>query len=134
MAQNSMELLKNFDRQEIEQRWSLEWLKARIFHAGQDQNKKPYTIMMPPPNVTGVLHNGHALFVTLEDTLARFWRMHGRDVLWLPGTDHAGISTQTVVERELLKNEGLTRHDLGREEFLKRVFAWKDRHGERIIQ
>lgn len=128
------ELDKNFNRQEIEQKWSNAWLKANIFEAGRDKSKDPYVIMMPPPNVTGILHNGHALFVTLQDTLVRFWRMKGRDVLWLPGTDHAGISTQTVVERELKKKENLSRHDLGREKFLERVFAWKDKHGEHIIE
>lgn len=128
-----IELEKNFNRQEIEQKWSKNWLDENIFSAGKN-NRPPYVIMMPPPNVTGVLHNGHALFVTLEDTLARYWRMKGRDVLWLPGTDHAGISTQTVVERELKKKEKLSRHDLGREKFLERVFAWKDKHGERIIE
>lgn len=130
---NSIVLEKNFDRQEIEQRWNDRWLHQNIFRAGIDPAKEPYVIMMPPPNVTGVLHNGHALFVTLQDILARFWRMKGRDVLWLPGTDHAGISTQTVVERELRKKENLSRHDLGRDKFLERVFAWKDKHGQRII-
>jgi len=125
---------KSFNREEIEQKWYQRWLDADIFIAGRDPSKIPYVIMMPPPNVTGVLHNGHALFVTLEDILARFFRMNGRDVLWLPGTDHAGISTQTVVERELKKNENLGRKDLGREKFLKRVFAWKDKHGSRIIE
>ncbi len=131
---NKMELEKNLNRQEIEHKWTKLWLEQNIFVAGQDQSKKPYVIMMPPPNVTGVLHNGHALFVTLEDTLARFWRMKGYDVLWLPGTDHAGIATQAVVERELKKNENLSRHDLGREKFLERVFAWKDKHGAHIIE
>src|SRR5580700_10637089 len=127
---------KNFDRAEIENKWRIEWLKKDIFKAGkpQDIKKTPYTIMMPPPNVTGVMHNGHALFVTIEDILARFWRMKGKDVLWLPGTDHAGISTQAVVERELKKREGKSRHDLGREKFLERVFAWKDKHGSTIIE
>jgi valyl-tRNA synthetase len=134
MKVNHTELDKNFNRKEIEHKWYKEWLSKNIFAADVNSKKVPYVIMMPPPNVTGVLHNGHALFVTLQDILARFYRMKGRDVLWLPGTDHAGISTQTVVERELLKNEGKTRHDLGREQFLKRVFAWKDKHGERIIE
>jgi valyl-tRNA synthetase len=129
-------LEKNFDRAIIEEKWSKKYLDTNAFVAGKkkDLHKPPYVIMMPPPNVTGALHNGHALFVTLQDILARFWRMKGYDVLWLPGTDHAGISTQTVVERELLKKEGKTKHDLGRSEFLKRVFAWKDKHGDRIIE
>lgn len=125
---------KNFDREAIEKKWYAAWSSKGIFQAGKDLSKKPYVIMMPPPNVTGVLHNGHALFVTIQDILARFHRMKGFDVLWLPGTDHAGISTQTVVERELKKNEGLSRHDLGRQPFLERVFAWKDKHGERIVE
>lgn len=131
---NNIQLEKNFNREEIEHKWYDRWLKSNIFSAGRSISSEPYVIMMPPPNVTGVLHNGHALFVTLQDILVRFYRMKGRDVLWLPGTDHAGISTQTVVERELKKKEGLTRHDLGRQQFLKKVFAWKDKHGERIIE
>lgn len=136
MTANNTQLDKNFDREEIEKKWQQIWEQKDIFKAGVGQNalKTPYVIMMPPPNVTGALHNGHALFVTLEDILARFWRMKGRDVLWLPGTDHAGIATQAVVERELKKKENKSRHDLGREEFLKRVFAWKDKHGSKIIE
>lgn len=131
-----MELDKNFDRQAIEKKWQKAWNESELFKAGtkKNNNKEPYVIMMPPPNVTGVLHNGHALFVTLEDILARFWRMKGRDVLWLPGTDHAGIATQTVVERELKKKENKSKYDLGREKFLERVFAWKDKHGSTIIE
>lgn len=130
------QLDKNFNREIIEQKWNKAWIDNNLFEAGLgfDQQRAPYVIMMPPPNVTGVLHNGHALFVTLEDILARFWRMKGRDVLWLPGTDHAGIATQAVVERELKKKEGKSRHDLGREAFLARVFAWKDKHGSHIIE
>lgn len=133
MTENQQNLSTTFDRQAIEQKWYDRWLKSDIFVATASDDKQPYVIMMPPPNVTGVLHNGHALFVTLQDILARFWRMKGRDVLWLPGTDHAGISTQTVVERELLK-EGTSRHDLGREKFLAKVFAWKEKHGARIVE
>lgn len=125
---------KNFDHHQIEKKWLTKWLEENIFQAGQDKSKKPYVIMMPPPNVTGALHNGHALFVTLQDILARFYRMKGFDVLWLPGTDHAGIATQTVVERELLKKENKTKYDLGREKFLERVFEWKDKHGDKIIE
>lgn len=126
---------KNFNAKTIEEKCIKEWLGNSIFTAGKKENlnKKPYVIMMPPPNVTGTLHNGHALFVTLQDILARFHRMKGFDVLWLPGTDHAGIATQSVVERQL-KKEGKSRHDLGRKEFLKRVFEWKDLYGNRIIE
>lgn len=136
MSATNIELSKNFDHQEIEKKWQKAWEDNCIFKAGAGKNiqKDPYVIMMPPPNVTGVLHNGHALFVTLEDILARYYRMKGRDVLWLPGTDHAGIATQAVVERELKKKENKSRHDLGREEFLARVFAWKDKHGSKIIE
>jgi valyl-tRNA synthetase len=102
--------------------------------AGAAHYKKPYVIMMPPPNVTGVLHNGHALFVTLEDILVRFHRMLGENVLWQPGLDHAGIATQAVVERELKRNENKTRHELGREEFLARVWDYKEKNGDRIIE
>lgn len=134
MTTENTQLDKNFNREEIERRWYKKWLEKKVFAAGKDLSKDPYVIMMPPPNVTGVLHNGHALFVTLQDILIRFYRMKGRDALWLPGTDHAGISTQTVVERELKKKEHISRHDLGREAFLERVFAWKDKHGARIIE
>lgn len=134
MTTTTIELDKNFDRKAIEHKWYERWESSGIFSAGNIKNAEPYVIMMPPPNVTGVLHNGHALFVTLQDILVRYYRMQGRDVLWLPGTDHAGISTQTVVERELKKKEGLNRHDLGREQFLERVFQWKDIHGQRIIE
>ena len=96
--------------------------------------KKPYVIMMPPPNVTGSLHMGHALFVTIQDVLARKHRMQGDPTLWLPGVDHAGIATQAVVERELKRHEGKTRHDLGREAFLERVWAWKHKNGDRIVE
>lgn len=133
---DTIELDKNFNREAVENKWYKIWLDNQLFSAGYGENSKkdPYVIMMPPPNVTGALHNGHALFVTLQDILARFWRMKGKDVLWLPGTDHAGIATQAVVERELMKKEQKTRHDLGREEFLARVFQWKDKHGSKIIE
>jgi len=134
MSEANIELDKILDFKSIEERWSKEWLRNDLFRAGQDLTKKPFVIMMPPPNVTGALHNGHALFVTLQDILARFNRMIGRDVLWLPGTDHAGIATQTVVERELKIKEGLSRFSLGREKFLERVFEWKDKHGDQIIE
>merc|ERR1719510_2819719 len=88
--------------------------------------------MIPPPNVTGSLHNGHALMCSIEDAMTRYWRMKGKNCLWLPGTDHAGIATQSVVERLLYKNEKLTRHDLGRDKFLERVWAWKEKNGNRI--
>lgn len=126
---------KSFEYERVEDKWRKRWLDDGIFVANKFKNRHvPYVIMMPPPNVTGALHNGHALFATLQDVLTRYFRMLGRDVLWLPGTDHAGISTQTVVERELFKKEGKTRHDLGRDEFLRLVWQWKDKHGSQIIE
>jgi valyl-tRNA synthetase len=112
-------------------RW---WQQLGLFRAEDVSDKPPYTIVMPPPNVTGELHIGHALFVTLQDILIRWKRMSGFNALWIPGTDHAGIATQMVVEKELRKTENLTRHDLGREEFLRRVWAWKEKYGDRIFE
>jgi valyl-tRNA synthetase len=132
------ELSKGYDPRQVEGRWYAEWEQAGIFRADAkatvEGDKKPYVIMMPPPNVTGTLHNGHALFVTLQDILTRYHRMRGRNTLWLPGVDHAGIATQSVVERELKRKEGKSRHDLGREAFLERVWAWKDKNGDRIVE
>lgn len=111
-----------------------EWWKTSGFFRAEDESTKPaFSIMMPPPNVTGVLHNGHALFVTIQDALTRWKRMQGYNALWLPGIDHAGISTQLMVERDLAK-EGKTKHGLGREKFLERVWAWKEKHGSIIHQ
>jgi valyl-tRNA synthetase len=112
-------------------RW---WEEQGFFRADAESEREPFTILMPPPNVTGELHVGHALFVTLQDLLIRWKRMQGFNALWIPGTDHAGIATQMVVERELRKSEGLTCHDLGREEFLERVWAWKEKSGNRILE
>ena len=104
------------------------------FHAEPTSSKPPYCIILPPPNVTGSLHIGHALTATLEDILIRWHRMRGFNTLWQPGVDHAGIATQLVVERELKKTEGKSRHDLGRAEFVKRIWAWKERYGARITE
>jgi len=134
----STELPPQYHAKEVEQRWYQKWEDAGIFHADvkatTEGGKKPYVIMMPPPNVTGTLHNGHALFVTLQDILTRYHRMKGENALWLPGVDHAGIATQAVVERELKRHEGKSRHDLGREKFLERVWEWKEKNGERIVE
>ena len=127
------ELAKQYAPQEVEQNIYDFWLKGKYFHAEPDPKKVPFTVVIPPPNVTGQLHMGHALDETLQDILIRYKRMHGFNALWVPGTDHAGIATQIKVEEELRKTEGLTRHDLGREEFLKRVWAWKEQYGNRII-
>ena len=98
------------------------------FHAEPDPDRKPFTIVIPPPNVTGALHLGHALNNTLQDILIRMKRMQGFNTLWMPGTDHAGIATQAVVERRLLEEEGKTRHDLGREELVERIWEWKEQY------
>jgi valyl-tRNA synthetase len=130
-------LSDRYDPQAAEARWYSQWNDAGVFApdlVAARAGKKPYVIMMPPPNVTGSLHMGHALFVTLQDLLARAHRMRGEPTLWLPGVDHAGIATQAVVERELKRHEGKSRHDLGREAFLEKVWAWKEKNGHRIVE
>ena len=123
------ELSKVYEHEAIEKRWYSIWNDNGCFRAEDVSDKPPYCIVIPPPNVTGVLHMGHALTVTIEDVLIRWKRMQGFNTLWMPGTDHAGIATQMVVERAL-REEGLSRHDLGREKFLERVWEWKERcHG-----
>ena len=122
---------KRFDSKSIEVKWYEKWLKSGAFSSNSSSQKKPYVIMMPPPNVTGSLHIGHALTFTIQDILIRFHRMQGFDVLWQPGTDHAGIATQMVVERELAKSN-ITRHDLGREKFVEKVWEWKEQSGGTI--
>ena len=127
------ELSKVYEPQEVESRIYEMWQKGGYFHAERDPNKKPFTIVMPPPNVTGQLHMGHAMDAALQDVLIRFKRMEGYSSLWLPGVDHAGIATQIKVEEELRK-EGLTRYDLGREKFLEKVWDWKHKYGNRIVE
>ena len=127
------ELAKTYNPSEVEDRIYSQWVDKGYFHAEIDKNKKPFTIVIPPPNVTGQLHMGHALDETLQDILIRYKRMQGYSTLWVPGTDHAGIATQIKVEEELRVNEGLTRYDLGREKFLERVWQWKEKYGSRII-
>ncbi|MGE4293006.1 MAG: valine--tRNA ligase [Desulfovibrio sp.] len=126
------ELAKGYEPWDVEKKWSEHWEQNRTFTPDPEADGEPYSIVIPPPNVTGVLHMGHALNQTIQDVLARFHRQQGRNVLWIPGTDHAGIATQNVVEREL-KKEGLTRHDLGREKFLERVWAWRADKGGTIL-
>ena len=128
------ELPKVYESQQVEDRIYEMWEQGGYFHAEKNADKKPFTIVMPPPNVTGQLHMGHAMDATLQDTLIRFKRMQGYNALWIPGTDHAGIATQIKVEEELRKKEGLSRHDLGREKFLERVWAWKHQYGNRIVE
>ena len=127
------ELPKVYEPQQVESKIYDMWQRGGYFHAEKDESKKPFTIVMPPPNVTGQLHMGHAMDATLQDTLIRFKRMQGYNSLWIPGVDHAGIATQIKVEEELRK-EGLTRYDLGREKFLERVWDWKHKYGNRIVE
>ena len=127
------ELNKVYEPQAVETEIYNMWQEGGYFHAERDENKKPFTIVMPPPNVTGQLHMGHAMDATLQDSIIRFKRMQGYNALWIPGVDHAGIATQIKVEEELRK-EGLTRYDLGREKFLERVWDWKNRFGNRIVE
>lgn len=124
---------KVYDPASVEKKWYGFWEKNRYFHAEPEPGKKPFSIVIPPPNITGKLHMGHALDNTLQDILIRWHRMMGDNTLWMPGYDHAGLATQIKVEEVLKKEEGKTRFDLGREEFVKRVWAWKEEYGDRII-
>ena len=128
------ELPKVYEPREVEGRVYEMWEKNGCFEGHRDPDKRPFTIVMPPPNVTGQLHMGHAMDCTLQDILIRFKRMQGYAALWVPGTDHAGIATQIKVEEELRKSEGLTRYDLGWEKFLERVWDWKHKFGNRIVE
>ncbi len=127
------ELPKVYEPQQVEEKIYRMWEEGGYFRPTEKEGAKPFTIVMPPPNVTGQLHMGHAMDATLQDTLIRFKRMQGYSALWLPGVDHAGIATQIKVEEELRK-EGLTRYDLGREKFLERVWDWKHKYGNRIVE
>lgn len=127
------DLPKAYDPQAAQARWYAYWLEKGYFHADPSSEKPPYTIVIPPPNVTGALHLGHALNNTLQDILIRWRRMQGYEALWMPGTDHAGIATQAVVERRLFEEEKKTRHDLGREALVERIWAWKDEYEKRIL-
>lgn len=126
------ELAKNYDPKDIEDRLYEKWIKKGYFHAEPDSGKKPFTIVIPPPNITGQLHMGHALDNTMQDILVRFKRMQGYNALWQPGTDHASIATEAKIV-EKLKQEGTSKEELGREEFLKRAWAWKEEYGGRIV-
>ena len=127
------ELPKQYDPKQVEGKIYQQWIDGNYFHAERDPEKKPFTIVIPPPNVTGQLHLGHAVDETLQDVLTRYKRMKGFSALWLPGYDHAGIATQIKVEENLRNEEGLTRFDLGREKFLERVWDWKNKYGDRIV-
>jgi valyl-tRNA synthetase len=128
------EIPKQYDPQDAQKRWLQFWNERNYFHARPDPARKPYSIVIPPPNVTGALHMGHALNNTLQDVLIRWRRMQGFNALWMPGTDHAGIATQAVVERRLFQEEKKTRHDIGREELVKRIWQWKDQYEARILR
>ena len=126
------ELSKNYDPKAIEDKWYQTWLEQGTFHGAPEQGGQPYCVVIPPPNVTGILHMGHALNNCIQDVQCRWRRMQGRNVVWVPGTDHAGIATQNVVERDL-KKEGKTRNDLGRDAFVARVWTWREKYGATII-
>jgi valyl-tRNA synthetase len=126
------ELPKHYDPKAIEEKWYSHWLEKGYFHSDSSRGGEPYCVVIPPPNVTGILHMGHALNNTIQDVLVRWKRMEGRNVVWVPGTDHAGIATQNVVERKL-REEGKSRDDLGREVFLERVWQWREEYGGTII-
>ena len=129
----SKELAKTYDPKDIEDRLYRKWEENKYFHAEPDSNKKPFTIVMPPPNITGQLHMGHALDNTMQDILIRYKRMQGYNALWQPGTDHASISTEVKVI-ESLREQGIDKNDLGREGFLEKVWEWKEEYGGRIIR
>ena len=128
------ELSKTYEPATVEQKWYARWLEAGDFRADAHSSKPAYSIVIPPPNVTGVLTLGHVLNNTIQDVLARRARMNGFEVLWLPGTDHAGIATQTAVEKALWKNDKITRQQLGREEFIRRTWEWREKHGDIILE
>ena len=127
------DLPKQYDPHDAQRRWYAFWLEKGYFHADPTSPKPPYTIVIPPPNVTGALHLGHALNNTLQDILIRWRRMQGYDALWMPGTDHAGIATQAVVEKRIFEEEKKTRHDIGRETLVARIWEWKDEYEKRIL-
>ncbi|HDS73993.1 MAG TPA: valine--tRNA ligase, partial [Firmicutes bacterium] len=126
------ELASRYDHHEVESHWYDRWDSSGAFHAEDASERPPFSIVIPPPNVTGSLHMGHALTLTIEDIMIRWHRMRGDNTLWMPGTDHAGIATQMVVERQLQRTEKISRHDLGREKFLEKVWEWKQQYGDRI--
>src|SRR5205807_1808288 len=128
------EIPKAYEPQSVESKWYQFWLGHQCFVADAHSKKPAYSIVIPPPNITGVLPLGHVLNNTIQDILARRARMLGHEVLWLPGMDHAGVGTQTAVEKHLRRTENKTRHDLGREEFLRRVLDWQEKHGGIIIE
>ena len=127
------QLEKVYDPSTVEERLYNTWMEKGYFHAEVDKSKKPFTIVMPPPNITGQLHMGHALDNTLQDILTRYKRMQGYNALWVPGTDHASIATEVKVVEKLAK-EGVTKEEIGREAFLEHVWDWKKQYGGRIVE
>ena len=127
------QLEKIYNPKDVEKRWEKSWEDCRLFHGDETSTQESFSIVIPPPNITGSLHIGHAFNSTLQDILIRWKRMMGFTTLWQPGTDHAGIATQNVVERQL-HSEGTNRQDLGREEFIKRVWRWRDASGGSIFR
>ena len=127
------ELATKYNPAEVEDRIYASWIKGNYFHANLDESKKPYTIVIPPPNITGQLHMGHALDNTFQDILVRYHRMKGFDTLWIPGTDHASIATEAKIV-EALKKEGISKQDLGRDAFLERAWQWKEQFGGSIVE
>ncbi|MGC9361490.1 MAG: class I tRNA ligase family protein, partial [Candidatus Syntrophosphaera sp.] len=127
-----MEISKTYEANQIEKKWYGLWESRGYFKPAGDEGKKPFTILIPPPNVTGILHMGHVLNNTLQDVVVRYHRMLGEPTLWLPGVDHAGIATQNMVEKSIAQ-EGLSRHDIGREKLVEKIWAWKNEKGDRII-
>ena len=132
-SSSETEIPNRFDHASAAARIAQAWDDAGCGHAKVNRDRKPFTIVIPPPNVTGALHLGHGLNNTLQDILIRTRRMQGFEALWMPGTDHAGIATQAVVERRLKEQENKTRHDLGREALVERIWKWKDQYETRII-
>ena len=128
-----MELNKHYSAKEIEKKWYEFWQNNGYFKPRIDKNKKPFTVLIPPPNVTGILHMGHVLNNTLQDVAVRYHRMNQEPTLWIPGTDHAGIATQNMVEKDLAK-EGKNRHDIGRDELVRLIWKWKEEKGGHIIE
>ena len=128
-----MEISSQYNPKGIEEKWYKFWTEKNYFHPENNSKKPPYTIVIPPPNITASLHMGHALNNTIQDIIIRYKRMSGFNCLWLPGTDHAGIATQNVVEK-MLSKKGIKRDDLGREKFLEKVWEWKRNYGGRITE
>ena len=129
-----MDIPKQYKPQNIEEKTYSSWENSGAFHAEPDDSKNPYCIVIPPPNVTGALHLGHAINDTLQDIVIRYRKMHGDNAVWIPGTDHAGIATQAVVEKKLIEDEGKTRHDIGRKALVEKIWTWKNKFGNRIIE